>query len=173
MHDDFSDLTPRISTPINIGGQWYVLREADMPTEDAYNAARLRGTRIISNEDKGTKQFEGFGGLNDVPYILIGGCLFKINGPSDGKKFASGEEIVYSQLNNETKQPVAVGVAFLRAANWPSRLRKYLLSEARKISELDDKETVEELEREVARLQAKIERMREGNPSSATEVSSS
>jgi hypothetical protein len=166
---DFASLEPRVyppkdTPPLQIGDAFFRLREADMPTEDAYRAESLRGVTVTSDDDSGKRQIGGIGRITLATYTLIGGCLFRCN--RDG---------TFAEVSPETKQPVAVGANFVRAANWPARLRKFLFAKAKEISELDEKETPEEVEKEIERLKKRLERMRGpgGNEQSATELSSS
>lgn len=166
---DFESLEPRVfppadQPPLPIGGAFYRIREADMPTEDAYRAESLRGVTVTADDDRGTRALGGLGRITQATYVLIGGCLFRCN--RDGS---------YAETSKETNQPQAVGTNFVRAASWPARLRKFLFAKAKEISELDDKDAPEEIEKEIKRLQVRLERMQEtrGNAPGGTGPTSS
>lgn len=87
-------------------------------------------------------------GMGDTEPFLVSLCLFKENG-------------------------APVNAATVRA--WPSRVQKRLFETAKRISKLDEDETIESLEKQLADVQSKLNKLREGNdpnsPSATTDGS--
>lgn len=122
----FDDLTLR-EVPVRLGGTRYLLREASGGAACGYRNAVLRATKL--GPDGKPASFEG---LADAEPVLVAGCLFE-----------------------ETPAgPRPVPLATVRG--WPAKVVKRLFLEAQKLSELDERQTAEELQARIAEDQARL-----------------
>ena len=128
------DLT-LIEIPVTVGGNKYVLREADEETASMFNNARLKGIPVKDSEAVGLP--EDLGGLQS---LLVTRCLFPID--------SSGEPLPSCVRRDTVKK-------------WPARVVKPLYIKAKKISELDDKEDLESLKKQRDDVAEKIKELEE------------
>lgn len=133
---DYSDLTP-IEIPVtNLNGKNYILREADGDT----------GAKFKSRSAQCMRMTEGkVSGVNDIgslePYLLSL-CMLQVSIHTDG----------------ETKHLKSVSEATIRS--WPSKVVKKLFNKAKEISELNEEETVESLEKVIKEATKKLKDLR-------------
>lgn len=132
---DFSSLTP-ISIRKNIGGVWYELREASEAASVRYKDAATACFQY--NADGKAVSVKN---AASVEPLLISLCLFVVD---------------ETKPENQWKP---VPEAVIRA--WPARVCKWLFDKAKEISELNDMETVESLEKQKAEIDKKIAKLQE------------
>lgn len=126
----FDDITP-IEVPVKVGQLEFVLREATGESAVKYTNAKLK--RLSLGADGKPSSFAGMGDLE--PY-LVSLCLFT----------AKRER---PELNN---QPVHE--ADIRA--WPHKIQKKLFDIAKQISEIDQDQSKDDLEKIIADAQKRI-----------------
>lgn len=154
MHvPDFSSLAPAFAGPINIGGRWWIVHEADPDTADKYRAAGLRGVEMAVNDNDDTRTLKKLEHIHKVEPILNTNCTFEVEGET-------GKLRLDSDGNPDKKYLVPADVY----KRWPSRVRRWLYDTIKDISDLDEKDTVENLEKQIARLQRRLEKVRAENP---------
>lgn len=131
--------------PVTIAGLKYILREADTPTAVAYKDRMLACTSMTDGGDS-----VKISGLAQLEPFLVKKCLF----------YGPGQE-------HEGKQVVPSFVDSL-----PHKITKALYNEVREISDLEesDDDTIEKLEKKLAKLKRK--RDAAGNGQSGTTDSS-
>lgn len=150
---DFEGMEP-IELPVKYNGKSYLLREASADAAKEYNSARLRGMEMTFDE-AGNKTAKHFDAAGEVEILLVSRCLW-----AEGK-------------DGNFTLPVKREDVRL----WRSKVVKKLHDEAKRISDLDEKEELPELEKQLTTLQAKVAKLkakeeREKNVSTATETSS-
>lgn len=142
----FDDLTP-IEMKVSINKTKYVLREADEGDAIKWKNAGLRAARVVDGK------VVSMGDLADSEPLLVSLCLYKAN--ADGTM----------PLNNDgtpnKKQQVPVSVI----KTWPPRVVNKLFDHAKRISELEEKETRATLEEKLKEVQAKIASLDQENAS--------
>jgi hypothetical protein len=123
-----------IEVPVAIGKVSYKLREASGGDAIKWRNFFTRQTRI--NEEG---KLAGLGDMADGEALLVSMCLYEV--------LAAGE------LAN---QPVPITT--VRA--FPSRMLKVLFARCKEISELDEVDTEDALVEEIAKLTAKLEKLK-------------
>lgn len=123
---NFDDLTP-IEIPVSIGVKQYVLCEATGTAGVAFNNARTKGIKF-SNEGKPNS----ISGVADVEPLLVSLCLF------------------------ETVEGGRKPVPITTVQSWPYRVMKDLFDRAKEISNLDESETLEDLQKQKTEIDKKI-----------------
>jgi hypothetical protein len=118
----YDDLEP-VVVPVTIKGQKYNLREALEDAAVKINNARAGAARFTGGE---LNRVHGVGELQPLAVSL---CLFKVD--------ANGGE-------------TAVSVETVK--RWPTRIVKDLYDRLISISGMDEKKTVEQIDKEIARL---------------------
>lgn len=154
----FDDLEP-ICVPVRVGPKDYILREASGDAACKWRNAITRVTRMQDGK------VSSVGDIADTEPLLISLCLFEIQRDKDGKP-SSDPPVA------DPKRPVSEKVI----RTWPHRVQRALFDKARAISELEEKETAEDLEKKIADLQEKLAKLREGDgpkngPSATTDGS--
>lgn len=119
------DLEP-ITIEVKFRGQDYLLREADEKASVKINNARIAAARFEDGELSRVEK------AAEVATLALSLCLVKVDAP--GK---------YSPVDLST----------LNA--WPARFTKRLYDKAMEISGMDDKKTITQIDKEIARLQKK------------------
>lgn len=128
MDFDFNDLSVR-EVPFKYNGKDYVMREASEAASVAYRNATLRAAKMEDGKVR------GMDGLADGEPILVAACVFE-----------------RYQAGNETRErPVLLA----EVNRWPARVVKPLYEKIKEISELEDKETVDSLQKRITALEAR------------------
>ena len=127
----FEDLEPT-RVPVTHKGRKYVLVEASADVGVKYQNACIRAARMEEGH------VVGMNDIADAEPLLVSLCLFHVN--ADGK-----------QLGNVAKKDIL---------SWPNRVVKRLYEKAKDISDLDQNQTVEQLEKSIAKLQQQLDRKR-------------
>jgi hypothetical protein len=129
---------------LKIGGSDYILKEANGGIATEYRNATMKGF-ILGENGKPVR----IDGLASIEPLLVSRCLIKVE--TDGNR-------------------AAVPITTIKL--WPAKVLKALYQRCKDISELTEEEaTEEELEKQIAELQEKIETLREdaaGNEQSDT-----
>lgn len=141
---DFNDLNP-IELPVTLGTKRYVLREAGGGDAIEYRNAQLRATRLGPNGKP-----VGLDGLADAESLLVSRCLYEAE-PQTG---------ALRTLTDGTPDR-RYRVAEEQVRELPARVLKVLFAEAKRISQLDEGETVEALEKQAAEIQTRIRELRD------------
>lgn len=131
------DSVVSIEVPVKLNKQTYVLKEASGETAAKYKNAMLRATKL---EDGKVSAIDG---MADSELLLVSLCLFR-RVERDG---------------GTADEPVTV--AFVKTL--PSRVVSKLYDTAKKISELDQDETVEALEKKIKESEEKIKKINSGS----------
>lgn len=126
------DLTP-VEIPVKIGGKNYILREADGAAAVQYRNAMLSCTQI--GTDGKPSSVKGMAGTEP---LLVSLCLLT-NEPSETRRAVMIDEV----------------------KAWPYRIQKGLYDKAKEISELEEEDTEESLLKERAKIDKKLEAVRE------------
>lgn len=148
MHvPDFSSLAPATVGPVQIGDRWWIVHEADPDSADRFRAANLRTASLTFNEDD-TKTMRGLEGLAKSESVLIRANVYEVEG-KDGKLRMDGDD--------PDKKHLVDDATYKR---WPTRLRRWLFDTIKEISDLDENDTEESLERQIARLQKRLAKLR-------------
>ncbi len=145
---DFDDLEP-ISIPIKIRGKRYILKEASA------NDARKWRNAIFAQTRMHDGKISGLGNVADSEALLVSLCLYEVKpyAPETGYK------------------PEEIPVPLKTVLEWPNKLVKPLFTHARRISDLEEKETPdteESLTAEITRLTTKLDELRNGSGDSST-----
>lgn len=119
------DLEP-IVIPVKFRGQDYLLREADEDASVKINNARIAAARFQDGELERVEK------AAEVQPLAISLCLTKVDGPGKTSK---------------------VDITTLKT--WPARFTKRLYDKIMEISGMDDKKTLAQIDKEIARLQKK------------------
>lgn len=119
---DFSLINP-VELPVIVGDKKYILREASGDAACKYRNNLLKSTKM--SPDGKVQSVEG---LADIEPFLVSLCLFEVTEKGD--------------------KPVALHTI----RSWPNRVQKALFEEAKRISYLDDIETVESLNKQIDEL---------------------
>lgn len=125
--------------PVNYLGKKYILREASGDAAAQYQDKLLSLTEF---DGTGTK-VKKMPGINKLDVLIVSLCLCETD--TEGKVLMKSEDGILS--------PVTVSEKLV--ASWPSRITKPLAKAAREISGigLSKLSTIEEIDREIARLQ--------------------
>lgn len=145
---DFDDLSV-IEIPVKIKGKRYVLREASGDAAGRYRSASLHGVEISHGED-GERTIRKIESIADVEPLLISRCLYKADGDGVVPLLADGEPDPNGLVPMETIK------------RWPAKVQKRLFEKAKEISELDEREDLDSLKKQHARLGKRIARLEEG-----------
>ena len=134
------DLT-EIEVPVTIGGEKYVVREANGAGAVQYRNHQLKCTKL---DPETGKPISVEGMASGVP-LLVSLCLFKVK--PDG--------------STESRP-----VSYATVIGWPHRIQKGIVEIAKSISEIEEEdETLDGLIKQRDELDAKIAKMRvEGEP---------
>lgn len=119
--------------PVTVGGKKYVLREATGDAACRYRNALLKSTKL-GPEGKPSH----IDGMADVEPLLVSLCLYEKTDP---------ERLVALHL----------------VRSWPSRIQKALFAKVKEISELDERDTAETLEKQLAETQRKLAELKNGD----------
>ena len=93
MEHDFDDLAP-IEEPVKYKKRKFVLREASEAAAIKYRDARMRGSEIVGNaEGGGPITIRQGGGAAEVQWVLVGECLYEVNGDGSAKDRPVGAEV--------------------------------------------------------------------------------
>jgi polyhydroxyalkanoate synthesis regulator phasin len=134
----FDDIT-LIEVPVRIARIDYVLREASGEAAIKYQNAVGKCSRFVNGEFSGVQ-----GDLASTQSLLVSLCLFKKATPESG-------------LAKDTPVPESL------IRSWPSRIQKTLYDRAKQISMLDESESIQDLEKQIAKLQKKLSSLRSGD----------
>jgi len=127
------DLTP-IEIPYKIGDKEYVLQEA---MSDA--AVKWRNASIACTKYGADGNPQGFSKLGDLEPLLVSLCLFEVEDGSGIRKPMQESQV----------------------RKWPHRIITSLFDKAKKISKLDADVSEEDIEKQIAELQAKLAELRD------------
>lgn len=122
-----------IEVPVTIEGKKYVLREASEAAAADYRNASIAGAKV---EDGQLTEMPS--NLAGVQALLVARCLFPLEG---------GEP---------SPRPIAQNVL----NGWPSRVIKPLFEKVKEISELDEDESLEELQKQRSKLDERIAKLK-------------
>lgn len=129
------DTLQPVEVSVKLGGEQYWLKEASEAAAVAYRNATAAAVKMVEGE------VSGLGAVGDVEPLLVSYCLWKDT--------------------PQGRQPVPVSVV----RGWPAKVVKALFARVKEISELDEPDTLEQVDKQIARLQKKRERMtRDGAP---------
>lgn len=128
------DTLQPVEVSVKLGGEQYWLKEASEAAAVAYRNATAAAVKMEDGE------VAGLGAVGDVEPILVSYCLWR--------------------ETPEGRKPVPVSVI----RGWPAKVVKVLFTRIKDISELDEPDTVEQLDKQIARLQKKRERMTKDGP---------
>jgi hypothetical protein len=149
---DFEDLAP-IEVPWTLppayGGN-YVLREASGDAAIAWRSCQMKGLTL----DKTSNQMTfGNSGIAESEAVLLSKCLY-----SADKQFR------VKTLNNGDYDPKAL-VPLRQILGWPNRVMKRMYDKLMEISPdlKDHPETVEQIDKQIAELQTKREKLLAGS----------
>lgn len=129
------DTLQPVEVSVKLGGEQYWLKEASEAAAVAYRNASAAAVKMEAGE------VSGLGDVGDVEPLLVSYCLWRET--PDGRK------------------PVPVSTV----RGWPAKVVKAIFNRVKEISELDEPETVEQVDKQIVRLQRKRERMvKDGHP---------
>lgn len=140
----FDDITS-VEVPVSIGGKKYVLREADGDAACKYRNALLRSTKL--GPDGRPSSIDG---MADAEPLLVSLCLFE----------------VYDDKGQEKRRLVLPSTI----RSWPARVLKALFKKVRDISDLEERETMEDLEKRIAEDNRKLALLNGSKVESVVEV---
>lgn len=139
--------------PVRYQGKDYLLVEALGDAVATWRNAQLRGTTMQQIGDSDTRTI-ALGGMADSEPLLVHLCLFTPD--KDGNLILDKEGNVVLQRR----------VSLHIVKNWPNRILSRLFEKAKEISGLDQTETAEALEKQIAALQSRLAKLRKsGEPS--------
>ncbi len=147
---DFDDLTP-IRIAMKIKGKWYAVVEASGETVRRYRNCQYKHTKLGA-EGK-PENIEGFANADS---LLASLCLYEA-------------EVV--EATREVTQ-LLKQVAESTILQWPGKVQKKIVEVAKRISELDEEETVESLEKQLADLQRRLKVLKGGEDPAKNEPDS-
>ncbi len=130
------DLTP-ITVPVTIGGKKYVLKEASGDAAVKYRNCLLKATKL-GPEGKPSS----IDGMADAEPLLVSLCLFQI---------ATSVNKLGDAVTAELPVPIHV------VRGWKNQVQKGLFARIKEISDLDENETKEILEKRLAETQRKLD----------------
>jgi hypothetical protein len=132
---DFPDLKP-VEVSVTVGRVTYVLREASYAVKKQYRNAQMRAVRMVDGK------MTGLDGAMEADPLLLAGCLFETD--NEGK------------ATNRT-----VDVRLLHS--WPARVVEPLVAEAKRLSNIDQDETREALEKRLEETKKALAKLDEKN----------
>jgi hypothetical protein len=146
---EFDDLPP-IEVPVKVKQpsgppKLYLLKEASADVARQYKNATMRAAKLVGGE------VVGMDGIADAELLLVSLCLFdaRWEGSPDGE---GGGRYVQATGN-------PVGLAKVRAMKY--KTVKSMFDKVQEISNLSDKDTIEGLDRQIAGLQKRREKLAE------------
>jgi hypothetical protein len=141
---DYDELAPW-SFPIKVKGRSYLVRE---PSEDAavkFRNQQVRGKEVSRSED-GQITIRSLEGVYDIEPLLVYLCTFE----------------QYEHQGETRERPILLSVV----KGWPSRVVKDIYKRIKErspeLDEVEEKPTVESLEKTVADAQSKLAKLRNG-----------
>jgi len=135
-----NDETDLIQIPVTYKGQRYILTEAFGDAVAQWRNAQLAGTTMHQTGDSEDKTIR-LGGMADSEPLLVSLCLF--NPGPDGRLPINA----HGNVDSRNRVPLSV------VRGWPNRVVGKLFETVKKISGLDQTETVESLDKKIAELQ--------------------
>lgn len=153
-----------IKFPVTVRGVKMWATEADGEAAGKYRAASLRGVEMDIKED-GSRTSKKMDAIADTEPTLVSQCLYYAG--DDGEL----------RLNSDGDPEKTFLVPITKVKKLPAKVQKDLFERIKEISDLSESDTVEKLDKEIARLCAKREKLlREKettkNSSSTTETGS-
>lgn len=136
----------------------YLLVEALGDAVAQWRNAQLAGTTLRQSDGSDTKTI-ALGGMADGEPLLVSLCLFH-----PGK---NGELVLDGRGNVDTRQRVPLSVV----RGWPHRVVNCLFERVKKMSGLDQTETVDSLEKSIASSRKRLERLKESGVDTEEEAS--
>lgn len=137
---DFSDLEP-VRLAFNIGKRKFILCEADGDAGAKYRSAAVSAAKM--NDGKVIR----VDGMGDIEPMLVSRCLF----------YADENGHLRVDDNDNPIKKYLVEEAVIRS--WPDRVQKALFNKVKEISGLDDTDTLEKVDKQIANLQKKREKL--------------
>lgn len=131
---DFPDIAP-VEKPVKIGSKDYTLREASTEAARRYRNQLFRSTKFADG------QVASVEGMGDIEPLLVSLCLYE----------------QYTDAKGATKERT---VPLPTVLSWPSRVTKKYFDWIKLVSDLDEKETVETLEKRLADTEKRLEKLR-------------
>ncbi len=125
-----------VEIPVKIGKEDYILREASESAVCKYRNALLKATKLGPDG-----KLASIDGMADVEPLLVSLCLYEKYDHKGEKK----ERLVNIQ----------------KILAWKSSIVKDLFANCKKISEIDDDETAESLNKQMEELKEKMEKLKE------------
>jgi hypothetical protein len=135
-----TDLQPMIfdlqlvEVQVRVGGEDYILREANGEAARQYRNAALTGTEMDHDDSSGKSTIRNIQGAAAVESLLVSLCLFY---KSDPNKHVERRKI----------------------EGWPARVTRQLFDKAKEISQLDETEDLDKLHQQRVKLDQRIERL--------------
>lgn len=129
------DLEPT-QIPVTVGGQKYILVEASGAAAKAYRRASMKGVEM-ENDNEGNRTIKKLEAMVEVESLLVSLCLY--TAPSDGS--------------------IGVLVSQQIIEAWPARVQKGLFEKVKEISDLEEKDDLPELKKQLVRLQTRIAKL--------------
>ncbi len=133
------DLTP-IQEAVTIGGVQHYLMEADENAALQYRQASLNGVEMAFDDESGTRTTKRMQGVAAVQPLLVSLGLVEV-------------------INAAEQKTRAVPIDIIK--KWPSRIVKDLFNRIKEISDLDEKMDIAALEKQMGRLQKRIDKLKE------------
>ncbi len=149
---DFDALTPTV-VQVKYGGKIYILREADGDAEMAWRDAGMSAAKLGPEGHP-----ERLTGLAQTDVTLLQKCLYHAN--------AAGE----MPTDKDGKPDKTKLVAPQTIRGFQHRVMQDLYDKLIEISRMQKKETVEELEKQKAKLQKKIDDLKAKTPAAQEEA---
>lgn len=135
-----------IKFPVTYRGTKMWATEADGEAAGKYRAASLRGVEMDIKED-GSRTSKKMDSIVDTEPVLVSQCLYLAG--DDGEL----------RLNSDGDPEKAFLVPLSKVKKFPSRLQKELFERIKSVSDLDESDTVEKLDKEIAKLQARKDKL--------------
>ena len=136
-----------IKIPVKFKGKKYLLIEALADAVAKWKNAQIAGATL--RQDDRDEKTVSMGNMADSEILLVGQCLFLTN--------TEGGPIL--QPNGDLQLNARVGASVVKT--WPSRVVSQLYDKVMDISGLTGRETVESLDRKIADLQKRRDRLAE------------
>jgi len=133
---DFADLEP-VRLSIKIGKKPFVLCEADGDAGAKYRSAAARSARLNDGKVIGVE------GIGDIEPLLVSRCLY----------YADEQGRLRVDDDDKPVRKYLVEEGTIRS--WPDRVQKALFNKVKEISGLDETDTIEKIEKQIANLQKK------------------
>lgn len=133
---DFTNLQP-VRLAFNIGKKQYVLCEADGDAGAKYRSAAVRAAKM--NDGK----VIGLEGIGDIEPYLVSRCLYHVDDKGN---------LRVDDNDNPIKKYL---VTEAEVRSFPDRVQKAVFNKIKEISSLDETDTIEKINKQIASLQAK------------------